>query len=145
VACSRRRATEDAARRAETTSGARLPDHRDQERDHHPGATLAARNVPAVDLDQIYVALRTLFSLNGQVFSSDLVAGEIEATIEQGVLGCRMASGQECNASQIGAVKNLNPMITQQPGNPSRFRAVRVPDGTSCADIIARKDELFPR
>jgi hypothetical protein len=42
-------------------------------------------------------------------------------------------------------VKNLNPMISQQPGNPSLFRAVRVPPGTTCTEIVAMRDELFPR
>jgi hypothetical protein len=117
----------------------------DQEADGRAGATLRASNVPAVDLDEVYVALRTRFSLAGEVFSSDLILGEIDATIEQSILGCSLASGAACNAGQVGAVKNLNPTITPQLGNPSTFRAVRVPDGTACADIIAQRDELFPR
>jgi hypothetical protein len=117
----------------------------DQEDDGKGGATLLAYNVPAVDLDQVYVALRTRFSLSGEVFSSDLILGEIDATIEQGILGCRLASGAACNGDQVGAVKNLNPVITQQPGNASTFRSARVEPGESCADIIARRDELFPR
>jgi hypothetical protein len=117
----------------------------DQEGDGKGGATLLAYNVPAVDLDQVYVTMRTQFSLSGEVFSSDLILGEIDASIEQGVLGCRMANGNDCNPDQVGAVKNLNPVITQQPGNPSTYRAVRVEDGESCAAILDRKDELFPR
>ena len=117
----------------------------DQEGDGHGGATLNASNVPAVDLDQIYVALRTKFSLLGEVFSSDLILGEIDATIEQSILGCHLANGNTCSGDQIGAVKNLNPVITPQLGNPSIFRGVRVEAGTSCAEIIARRDELFPR
>lgn len=117
----------------------------DQEGDGKGGATLLAYNVPAVDLDQVYVTMRTQFSLIGEVFSSDLILGQIEASIEQGVLGCRMANGTACNADQVGAVKNLNPEITQQPGNPSTYRAVRVEAGETCASILERKDELFPR
>jgi len=117
----------------------------DQEADGKPGATLLARNVPAVDLDEVYVTLRTRFSLSGQVFSDQLILGEITATLDQGVLGCHLAAGGACTASQVGAVKNLNPVITQQPGNPSTFRAVRVATGTSCAEIIAQRDTLFPR
>lgn len=117
----------------------------DQEGDGKPGTTLLAYNVPAVNLDEVYVALRTQFSLAGEVFSSELVNGEIDATIELGILGCNIAGGGPCNAGQIGAVKNLNPVITQQPGNPSLFRAVRVPPGTSCTQIIEMRDELFPR
>ncbi len=117
----------------------------DQEGDRKPGTTLLAYNVPAVNLDEVYVALRTQFALSGEVFSSDLVNGEIEATIELGILGCHLAGGGACGAGQIGAVKNLNPVITQQPGNPSLFRAVRVPPGTTCTQIVDMRDTLFPR
>jgi hypothetical protein len=117
----------------------------DQESDGKPGATLLAYNVPAVNLDEIYATLRTSFSLDGSVFSSDKVEGQIDATIEQGILGCHKTDGTECNAGEVGAVENLNPMITQQPGNPSQFRSARVPAGTSCADIVAMQDTLFPR
>jgi hypothetical protein len=117
----------------------------DQESDGKPGATLLAYNVPAVNLDMIYATLRTEFSLDGQVFSSDKVQGQIDATIEQGILGCHKTDGATCTAGEIGAVKNLNPTITQQPGNPSRFRSARVPAGTTCAQIVAMKDQLFPR
>ena len=117
----------------------------DQEGDGKAGATLRAMNVPAVDLDEVYVTMRTMFSLTGEVYSSDLIIGQIDASIEQGILGCHLASGNACNPDQIGAVKMLNPVITQQPGNLSTFRGVRVPDGTTCADIIDQRDTLFPR
>ncbi|MEZ4402546.1 MAG: hypothetical protein R3B06_21160 [Kofleriaceae bacterium] len=117
----------------------------DQEADGKAGATLRAYDVPAVDLDEVYVSLRTQFALTGEVFSSDLILGEIDASIEQGILGCHLASGGACSASQVGAVKNLNPVITQQPGTPSTFRAVRVSDSTTCAQVIADRDTLFPR
>jgi hypothetical protein len=117
----------------------------DQEGDGMPGATLLAMNVPVVELDQVYVALRTRFSLAGEVFSSDLVVGEIDAALETSILGCRMKNGDPCNANQVRAVKTLNPVITQQPGNPSLFRAVRVPPGTGCPEIAAMRDTLFPR
>jgi hypothetical protein len=117
----------------------------DQEGDGKPGTTLLAYNVPAVNLDEVYVALRTNFGLSGEVFSSDLVVGEIDATIELGILGCHISGGGACSPGQIGAVKNLNPVITQQPGNPSLFRAVRVPPGTTCTQIVQMRDELFPR
>ena len=117
----------------------------DQEDDARPGATLMAYDVPAVNLDEVYVALRTQFALRGEVFSSDLILGEIDASIQQGILGCHLATGGACTPAQIGAVKNLNPIITQQPGTPSTFRAVRVPVGTTCADVVAMRDALFPR
>lgn len=117
----------------------------DQESDGKPGATLRAYNVPAVNLDEVYVALRTQFALSGEVFSSDLLLGEIDASIQLGILGCNIAGGGACTPDQIGVVKNLNPVITQQPGNPSLFRAVRVPPDTTCAQLVEMRDELFPR
>jgi hypothetical protein len=117
----------------------------DQESDAKPGATLLASNVPAVELDEVYVSLRTKFSLSGEVFSSDKVLGEIDAVLEQGILGCHKASGDMCSAAEVRTVKVLNPVITQQEGNPSLFRAARVDEGATCADIIAARDELFPR
>jgi hypothetical protein len=117
----------------------------DQETDAKPGATLSATNVPAVDLDEIYVALRTVVTLSGQVYSSDSVLGFIDASLEQGILGCHKSDGSACSMSEVNTVKLLNPAITQQPGNPSVFHAVRVAEGATCADIIAMRDELFPR
>lgn len=117
----------------------------DQEGDGSAGMTLLASNVPAVNLDKVYATLRTQFSLSGEVHSSDLIIGEIVASMEQGILGCHLAAGSDCSPDQIGAVKNLNPTITQQPGNASRFRAVRVDAETPCSYVIDNKDELFPR
>jgi hypothetical protein len=117
----------------------------DQESDGKPGATLLASNVPAVELDEVYVALRTAFSLSGEVHSSDLVLGEITATLEQGILGCHLADGDSCTRGEVNTVKVLNPVITQQTGNPSIFRSVRVSDTATCAEILEMRDELFPR
>jgi hypothetical protein len=117
----------------------------DQEGDGKPGVTLEAYNVPAVNLDEVYVTLRTRFSLAGEVYSSELILGDIDASVELGILGCHLAGGGPCSGGQVGAVKHLNPMITPQPGNPSSFRAVRVPAGTTCAQIIDQRDTLFPR
>jgi len=117
----------------------------DQEGDGQAGATVLASNVPAVSLDQVYATMRTRFSLTGEVHSSDLIIGEVAATMELGILGCHLENGNMCNPDQVGAVKNLNPDITQQPGNPSLFRAVRVEPDTTCAYILENRDELFPR
>jgi hypothetical protein len=117
----------------------------DQESDTFPGATLIAMNVPAVELDRIYVTLRTVVSLTGQVYDSDKVLGTIDAQLQQGILGCRKTSGDPCTLPEVRAVKVLNPEVTQQEGNPSLFRAIRVAEGTTCAEIIEMRDELFPR
>jgi hypothetical protein len=117
----------------------------DQEGDAKPGATLLASNVPGVELDEIYITLRTKFTLSGEVHSSDLVLGIIEATLEQGILGCHKADGETCSPNEVNIVNTLNPEVTQQEGNPSLFRAVRVGDATTCAEVIEMRDDLFPR
>jgi hypothetical protein len=117
----------------------------DQERDGKPGATLIASNVPAVALDQVYVDLRTTFALDGQVWSSDLVRGEVKASLEQGILGCRKVGGTPCSAGETTLVKNLNPKITQSESDPSVFRAVRVDPNMTCAQLKMMKDTIFPR
>jgi hypothetical protein len=116
----------------------------DQENDGHPGATLLAFNVPAITIKEVYVNLRTTFSLAGQVFSSDEIQGDIHASLEQGILSCAKASGAPCSAMEVGAVKNLNPDIKQND-EPSTFRAVRVADSLDCTTLLQMKDALFPR
>lgn len=116
----------------------------DQESDTNPGATLVTHNVPGIDLDEVYATLRTTFSLTGQVFTTDLVRGKIDATLDTGVLACELLGDMPCTADNVTLVKALNPKVTQQPDNPSTFTAVRVSATTSCADVIATKGTLFP-
>ena len=116
----------------------------DQEKDGKPGATLYAMNVPAISIEKVYVNLRTTFVLIGQVFSSDDIQGNFNASLEQGILSCAKTSGDDCSASEIGAVKNLNPDIKQND-EPSTFRALRVDDALDCAGLILMRDDLFPR
>ncbi|HEY4240063.1 MAG TPA: hypothetical protein VGM88_09620 [Kofleriaceae bacterium] len=110
-----------------------------------PGATLIAHNVPAIMLDEVYVTLRTTFSLTGQVWSTDLVKGTVDASLDTGILACRLADGTACTSDSLHTVKALNPIVTQQPGNPSTFRTARIADTATCADIIAMEATLFPR
>jgi len=116
----------------------------DQEGDSRPGATLIAHNVPAIALDQVYVTLRTTFSLNGQVWSADLIKGEIDAALDQGILACQLTDGSACTPGDVTTVRTLNPAVTPQPGNPSTFTSIRVPATTTCADIVMNEATLFP-
>ena len=117
----------------------------DQEADGKPGATLAATNVPIVDIDEAYVALRTTFTLSGQVFSTDAFNGTVTASLESAILGCRLRTGKPCIDQDLRSVRNLDPIVSQQPDSPSTFRAVRVDPGLSCAQIVAQRAFLFPR
>jgi hypothetical protein len=98
-----------------------------------------------VPLDEVYVNIRTSVTLSGQVYSSDELRGEVGATLEQGILGCSKAGGVPCNAGEVNLVKNLNPKITQSEQDPSVFRAVRVPEDTTCEKLVADRDLLFGR
>jgi hypothetical protein len=117
----------------------------DQEGDGQPGLTLLAHNVPAVDLEGVFVTLRTQFSLHGRVHTSDLAKGRIDASIETAVLGCSLIGGAPCTDINVRTVQTLNPVITAAADNPSTFRSVRIPDTMTCAEIIAGEGMLFPR
>ncbi|MGE0867171.1 MAG: hypothetical protein AB7P03_01320 [Kofleriaceae bacterium] len=117
----------------------------DQEGDTKPGVTVIAHNVPALDLDEVYVTLRTTFSLTGQVWSTDSIKGTIDASLETGVVGCTLEGEVACTVQNLRLVRALNPVITQQMANPSRFRTARVDPASTCADIIANQAVLFPR
>lgn len=117
----------------------------DQEDDGKPGATLLAMNLPALAIEEVYVDLRTTFSLDGEVWSSDRIRGTVTATLEQGVLGCAKANGVACTTSELRAVRNLNPEIGQDPTEPSTFAAERVAPDLTCDDLIVRRNEIFPR
>jgi hypothetical protein len=116
----------------------------DQEADGNPGATLLASNVPGIALDEAFVDLRTTFSLDGQVFSSDDIEGDVTSSLEQGILGCHKSTGQDCNPDEIKLVKNLNPTITPSQEQPSTFHAVRVDPSTTCDQLKAEETTLFP-
>ncbi|MGE0547791.1 MAG: hypothetical protein AB7O24_26580 [Kofleriaceae bacterium] len=117
----------------------------DQEGDAKPGVTVIAHNVPALELDEVYVTLRTTFNLTGQVWSADSIKGTIDASLETGIVGCLLEDNVACTVQNLRLVRALNPVITQQAGNPSRFRTARVEPAATCADIIANQAVLFPR
>ena len=119
----------------------------DQEGDGNPGSTVVAHNVPAVDLDEVYASVRTNFKLTGHVFGADKIDGVIDASLEQGILACKLTSGTACAPSDVSSVRNPGTLAgeRQQPDNQSTFRAVRIPDTTTCADVIANEVALLPR
>jgi hypothetical protein len=117
----------------------------DQEQDGKPGATFKAANVPGIALDEVHVDLRATFALRGEVWSSDRVQGEVDIAMQLGILGCSKAGGVGCSTGEVNLVKNLNPKITESMQDPSIFRAVRVASTTTCAELIDRRDMLFPR
>jgi hypothetical protein len=122
----------------------------DQEKDGKPGATLLAMNVPGLtDLKEIYAALRTSFKLDGQVFSSDVIRGNVDATLDIGVLDClhvqSATSMMPCSQGDRAALKGFSPSITQNPQNPSTFRTRKITATTDCSALVTMIPTLFPR
>ncbi|HJZ88372.1 MAG TPA: hypothetical protein VKN99_24525 [Polyangia bacterium] len=122
----------------------------DQESDGKPGATLGVMNAPVFpDLDKAYVALRSTVRLVGKVYSSDLMAGTVNATLEEVVLGCHKG-GSECDPNTVGLVAAVAPVITQTDASHdctlnSVFTAKRVPAAIDCAALKAMEGQLFGR
>ena len=116
----------------------------DQEGDGKSGGTLRVKNAPVFsDLNEVYVVLRTAILLKGQVFSSDLVAGTVEAALENSILGCQRGTNP-CSSGDLSAVVAINPQITQQPDSPSTFIGKRVDAATDCAALLSMRARLFP-
>lgn len=116
----------------------------DQEGDQRPGGTLRVFNAPVFsDLNEVYVVLRTAVLLKGEVFSNDLVAGTVEATLEQSILGCQRGMSP-CAPGDLRAVVAINPEITQQPELPSTFVGKRVAADTDCEALLNMRERLFP-
>jgi hypothetical protein len=120
----------------------------DQESDGKLGATLGVMNAPVLsDLNKAYVALRTNVNLTGKVFSSDQIAGTVQATLEQVILGCQR-SGTDCSNGDVGLVQGVSPTITQADNSKdacltSTFIGKRVPAATDCTALKAMKAQLF--
>jgi hypothetical protein len=130
----------------------------DQDGDSKPGATVAASGVPALDdVDQMYLALRTVIALDGQVFPSSAgqatpgqrLKGKVaNLTLEQSPLGCHHAgqggaAPSDCTPSEVDSVARLNPRVTQSVNTDSTFVAIPVPDGETCDKLIADAPTLF--
>jgi hypothetical protein len=122
----------------------------DQEGDAKLGATLGVMNAPVFsDLNKAYVALRTNVMLSGRVFSSDQIAGTVQATLEQVILGCQR-SGSDCTNGDLGIVQGVSPTIMQSDNSKdacltSTFIGKRIPMTTDCAALKAMQSTLFPQ
>ena len=122
----------------------------DQEGDGKAGATLAAKNAPGfMDIDQIYVDLRTSVTLSGQVFSGQRIKGKVQGLVlDQNVVGCHRTAApgaRDCDPNtEVGVVAGFNPAVTQSVNASSTFVAVPVAVGTTCDQIKAMEATLFP-
>jgi hypothetical protein len=101
-------------------------------------------NTPLIALDEIYAAIRTSLRLTGTVASSDLIEGEVDAAIDQSVIGCRQANGTACDSFIVNAVRqNTGQPLATRDDKPSTFKAVRVRSGMDCGSLKADAASLF--
>jgi hypothetical protein len=111
----------------------------DEDGDGNPGVSLSARTLLCDGREQAYVALRTSATLTGVVESARAMAGTLDVTLEQSVLGI--------SAPCMAAAAELEVKVL--PG--STFRAVRVgPEhdvdhngNVTCGEVVAHAPTLF--
>ena len=100
----------------------------DQDGDGNPGVTVEARVALCSGMQELYVALRTGVLLDGVVEDSNTIAGGMDATLEQEVLG---VSDRCLNASSGIEIKVL-------PG--SSFRALRIDGANGAPNLDTNTD-----
>ncbi len=118
----------------------------DHDGDGKPGVTTLAKTgngygMPRLDIfndqvraDQIYLAFRTILSLDGVIDSCEGASGAATFTMEQHAVGCHVAGGGECNNDQVNLLDNNLPQFRVTGAN---FELRKVAQGASCNDIIA--------
>lgn len=103
----------------------------DEDGDGKPGLTLQVTGL----LDgEIYVVQRASTELVGGAVSEDILEGEVLFTSEQVILGSDPANLKDLAASGVEDTTQC----------ASTFRAVRIPDGSDCAYVLANAATLFP-
>ena len=105
----------------------------DQDGDGQPGITVRVRVLGLIS-GEVYVVQRLSKLLDGQVLAPDLIRGLLTWTNEQVTLG---ASNPFLNA---GGEAHVDPVRER-----SYFVAIRVPAGTTCANLTANWRTLFDR
>lgn len=124
--------------------------HFDLELDGEAGATMTAEHMPGLDVDALYVVLRTQVSLAGTIVTSSMMVGEVGFLMDMQILGCRVSASTEgpsaeCNHAQKQLISALRPRIYQLARPSSVFAAIRVPGGFTCEDLLQDSDRLFGR
>jgi len=111
----------------------------DEDADGKPGVSLLAKVLVCTEQEQAYVALRATAAVAGTVTDLDHLDGQVEASVDQSVLGY----------SDPGMAAATDLPIEILPG--STFQAVRVTDAldindngnVTCGEIVAAAAELF--
>lgn len=107
------------------------PRVQDEDADGKPGLTLQVTGL----LDgEIYVVQRASTELVGGAASEDALEGEVLFTSEQVILGSDPTNLKDLASSGTADTTKC----------ASSFRAVRIPDGSDCAYVLANVATLFP-
>jgi hypothetical protein len=121
----------------------------DAEGDGKPGITAVPRMgngyvLPATGLgllgsapqaDRVYLVSRTILALAGTFTSCTQISGSTQVmAFDNHVVGCRLASGQDCSAAQTDF---LDQGRTAYQISGGTFTVAIAPDDTTCADVRA--------
>ncbi len=130
----------------------------DLDKDGKPGATVGASGVPAFDdVDQVYLALRTVVGLDvtvwpeqpGQPTPGQRWKGAVSGLkLDQSPVGCHHTpqgggAPYDCTPGETNSVAQLNPRLSQSVNAASLFVAMPVPDNETCSQLIADAPTLF--
>ncbi len=122
----------------------------DLDEDGLPGTTLEAENIPGLDVELVYGTMRSWISMEGIVANSDLILGVAHWNLEVAMAGCQLypiggGALRECTPDEVGIVSQINPDLTETPGQESTFLAKRIRDDMDCFELIERELEIFGR
>jgi|HubBroStandDraft_2_1064218.scaffolds.fasta_scaffold06403_5 hypothetical protein len=91
----------------------------------------------------LYVAIRQVTVTSGTVQNCNTITGTVsiptidsKAAIDSHVLGCELVDGGQCTtgaSSEAAFVDNSQPVFT--PSGTTSFQAIRMPAGSTCADV----------
>jgi hypothetical protein len=89
----------------------------------------------APSADQLYLASRTVVSLEGMLTSCTDVSGTARVTaFDSHVVGCHVRGGGDCTAAQVDFVDQGRTIYAV---TGATFTAKQVPDNATCADVRA--------
>lgn len=111
----------------------------DEDMDGYPGVTIEAETALCSSIEEAYIALRTSVTMEGTVVDLDTIAGSVDPTLEQSVLG----TSHRCLAAAASLVIEIV--------EGSSFSALRVGDAddldgngnVSCREIALHAPRLF--
>ena len=128
------------------TSYLLLPRVVDSDGDGKPGITVLAKRGPQYQLpkpgiftsahaDRIYVASRTILSLQGKRDTCNTVTGTaVIEHFDNHIVGCHVRGGGDCDRDQTGF---LDDNRVRYIIRGARFRSVKVAASATCADVRA--------